>query len=44
MIDFADSVKVRDNEDGMEIERRMEKMLEERKGIQRWVSGEEEPR
>ena len=44
LIDFADSVKVRDNEDGMEVERRMEKMLEERKGIQRWVSGEEEPR
>jgi len=41
LIDFASSVKVRDTEDGREVERRMEKMLEERKKIQRWVSGEE---
>jgi len=41
LIDFADSVRVRHTEGGREVERRVEKMLEERKKIQRWVSGEE---
>lgn len=41
LIDFADSIEVRDIEDGSEVEQNMERMVEERKKIQRWVSGEE---
>lgn len=41
LIDFADSVEVRDTEDGREVERSMERMVEERKKIQKWVSAEE---
>ena len=39
MINFADSVEVHNTEE-RKIGRRMEKMVEERKRIQRWVPGE----
>ena len=41
LIDFADSVGIRDTADGREVERSMRKMLDERKRIHKWVSGEE---
>jgi len=41
LVDFGESFEIGDKEDGRGVERDMERMVKERKKIQKWVSGKE---